>query len=73
MNTPIEYEVEGKDALIAAVRAAAQPTHEAARQCPVSIRLLGTRCKYLFPDGSVEGRAEQIARRIRKIPARAFQ
>jgi hypothetical protein len=73
MKTPIEYEVEGKDALIAAVRAAAQRTHEAARQCPVSIRLLGTSCKYLFPDGIVEGHAEQIARRIRKIPARAFQ
>jgi hypothetical protein len=72
MNTLIEYEVKGKHALIAAVRAAAQPTHAAARQCPVSIRLLGTSCKYFFPDGIVEGRAEQIVRRIHKTPAGAF-
>lgn len=69
----MEYEVEGKAALVAAVRAAAQPNHAAARQCPVTIRLLGTSCKYLFPEGIVESRADQIVRRIGSTPAGAFK
>ena len=69
----MEYEVEGKAELIAAVRAAAQPNRAAARQCPVTIRLLGTSCKYLFPEGIVESRADQIARRISKTSAGAFR
>lgn len=72
-TTPIEYEVAGKAQLIAAVRAAAQPTELEALKCPVTIRLMDTSCKYFFKYGITESRAEDIARTINRTPARAFK
>lgn len=72
-GTMMEYEVAGKAELIAAVRAAAQPSYEAAKLCPVTIRVLGTSCKYLFPEGIAERRADKLVRRIKALPAGAFR
>jgi hypothetical protein len=72
-GTMMEFEVDSKSAMIAAVRAAAQPTYEAARKCPVTIRVLNTSCKYLFPEGIAELRADKLVRRIKALPAGAFR
>lgn len=68
-----EIEVESRDALAVAVLNAAQPTFEAAKQNPVSIRLVGTNTVYTFREGVTERRAAQIARLIRRTPRAAFK
>ena len=68
-----EFTVTNKQELMAAIRAAAMPSHWEARANPVKIELLGTSCRYLFPDGIQESRAEAICRRINKTPAGAFR
>ena len=68
-----EFDVTSKAEMIAAVKAAAVPTYEEARRNPVTIRLLGTSCRYLFPEGIQERRAEGIVRRVKALPARVFQ
>ena len=68
-----EFTVINRAELIAAVMAAAERTHTAARRNPVTISLLGTSCKYLFPEGLHESRAGELCKAIRKMPARAFQ
>lgn len=69
----LEYEVTGRAELAAAVKAAAQPSYEMARLNPVAITLLGTSCRYLFPNGITQGKAERIVTKIARTPARAFQ
>lgn len=69
----MEYEVTGRDELCAAVRAAAQPTYELARDNPVSIKLLATSAHYLFKAGLHEERAISLERQIRKTPREAFK
>ena len=69
----LEFEVEGRAELAAAVLAAAQPTFEAARRNPVTIRLLGTSARYMFKEGIQEGRAEQILKNLSRTPKGAFK
>lgn len=69
----LEFEVEGRAELAAAVLAAAQPTFEAARRNPVTIRLLNTSCVYLFKEGIQEGRAERILKNLSRTPKGAFK
>lgn len=57
------YEVSNKAELKAAIQAAAQPSFEAARECPVQIHF-GT-CKYRFPNGISAIRAKKLLREIK--------
>ena len=68
-----EFTVTSRAELMAAVRAAAMPSYSEARRNPVTIELLGTSCRYLFPEGIQESRAEAICKRITKTPAGAFR
>lgn len=60
-----EYEVNTREQLTAAVRAAARPSYEEAKQNPVRI-VFGT-CTYTFNEGIHERRAEQIAKNVRSL------
>lgn len=72
----LEYEVQGRAelaaAVLAAVLAAAQPTFEQARANPVVIKLLGTNCVYKFKNGIHYARAERLVRDIAKTRKGAF-
>lgn len=69
----LEYEVTGRAELAAAVKAAAQPSYEKARLNPVIITLLGTSCRYFFPNGITEGKAERLVTKIARTPSGAFR
>ena len=69
----LEFEVEGRAELAAAVLAAAQPTFETARRNPVTIRLLGTSARYMFKEGIQEDRAERILKNLSRTPKGAFK
>lgn len=69
----LEFEVQGRQELAAAILAAAHPTYEQARANPVLIKLLGTSCRYLFREGLHQRQAEAIASRVRKAPAGVFK
>lgn len=58
----LTYEVDTKSQLKAAIRAAAQPTYEAARANPVLITW--GRARYLFTNGIHATRAEALCRNI---------
>lgn len=62
---PMEFEVATYAALHAAIRAAAQPTFEQARQNPVRI-LFGT-TRMTFREGISEIRAKQLIRNSREL------
>ena len=68
-----EYTVTNRAELLAAVQAAAMPTHREARLNPARIELLGTSCRYLFPEGLTDSRAAALCKEIRKTPVEAFQ
>lgn len=64
------HTVTTRDALIATITAAAETTFEMARQSPFTVRCGTTR--YTFREGVTVRRAQQLARKIRKMPAKAF-
>lgn len=66
----LEHVVSNKAELVAAVRAAAQTTFQAAHANPVRITLGSA--VYRFPHGIHETRAEQIVRNIMRTSAKAF-
>ena len=63
--------VETRAQLVAAMLAAARPTHGEARLSPFTI-LLGT-AKYSFPGGLHTVRAEYIAKNAGRYPVGAFK
>lgn len=67
------FEVESREALAAAVLAAAQPTYQLARANPFMVVIAGTRCRLAFREGIHEIRAAKVAAQIRKTPAAAFR
>ena len=66
----LEYKVNSKAELIAAISASAQPTYAEARNNPVKISLGST--KYRFEGGIHEERAKQVINNIRRLSAQAF-
>jgi len=66
----LEYEVNNRSGLIAAIEAATQPTFEAARENPVVIK--NGSATYKFPNGISEVRGKELLANIRKISAKAF-
>jgi len=67
----LEYEVNNREELVAAIKAAAQPSFAEARNNPVKITLGKTR--YALPNGVQEDRAAQITRNIMRTSASAFK
>ena len=65
-----EMIVESKSALVAAIKAGAQPTFELAKANPFIVRL--GKCVYTFKDGLHERRSREIIKNIHRTPARAF-
>lgn len=66
-------EVEGKQQLAAALKAAACRDEYEARRNPFTVTLLGTRCKYNFPKGLTEQRLARYLRNLDNTPAIAFR
>lgn len=65
--------VEGRNQLIAAIKAAAQPTESLARANPTRIEMVNTVTTYNFPSGITELRARQIIGKIRSTPKKAWE
>lgn len=65
--------VEGREQLMAAIKAAAQPTYELAKQNPTRIEMVDTVTTYDFPSGITERRARQILGKIRSTPKGAWK
>lgn len=61
----LEFEVNSRRELQAAIRAAAQPTYEAARQNPV--RITWGRFYMSFKEGIHESRAERMVRQANQL------
>lgn len=67
----LEYEVTNRAGMVAAVKAAAQPTFEQAKQNPVQIKCGGT--TYSFKEGISEQRAKALLQRIMETSKKAFE
>lgn len=67
----LEYEVENRAGLVAAIKAAAQPSFAEARNNPVQIKCAGT--TYDFKEGIQHNRAETLIRRIMDTSKKAFE
>ena len=68
-----QVEVEGKQQLIAALKAGACCDQHVARQNPFTITLLGTRCTYKFPKGPTERQLRHFGKKLERTPAIAFR
>lgn len=66
----MQFEVNNRVQLVAAIRAIAQPTFEKAHENPARIQLGTT--QYNFPNGIQERRANTIVRNIMRTTAKAF-
>lgn len=66
----MQFEVDNRAQLVAAIRAVAQPSYREARENPARIQLGTT--QYNFPNGLQERMANTIVRNIMRTTAKAF-
>lgn len=67
----LEYVVENRAGVVAAVKAATQPTFEKAKENPVQIVCGST--TYSFKEGIHETRAKQLLKKIMDTSKKAFE